>query len=85
MALSREADRVGRFHSTPILPPAETKPEIEKLAPLPVLCIHGEDEKESVCPDLAPSSATDLKLEGGHHLGGSFDTVAAAITKIVAK
>lgn len=63
----------------------ETKPEIEKLAPLPVLCIHGEDEKESVCPDLASSSVTDLKLEGGHHLGGSFDTVAAAIAKIVAK
>jgi len=31
MALSREADRIGRFHSTPILAPAETKPQIDKI------------------------------------------------------
>lgn len=62
-----------------------TKPEIEKLSPLPILCIHGESEKDSVCPDLAPSSITDLKLSGGHHLGGSFDTIAEAIAKLVPK
>jgi type IV secretory pathway VirJ component len=62
-----------------------TKPEIEKLAPLAVLCIHGESEEGSVCPDLKSSSITDLKLSGGHHLGGSFDTIADAIAKIAPK
>lgn len=62
-----------------------TKPEVEKLAPLPVLCIHGESEEGSLCPDLSSASAADLKLSGGHHLGGSFDAIAAAIAKLIAK
>lgn len=62
-----------------------TRPEIEKLAPLPVLCIHGESETESVCPDLAQANVTDVRLSGGHHLGGSFDTVAASIAKVAAR
>lgn len=62
-----------------------TKPEIEKLKPIPVLCVYGEGETDSVCPDLAKGSAIDLKLAGGHHLGGSFDEVAQAIARLVVK
>lgn len=63
----------------------QTKPEIEKLSPLPVLCIYGESEEGSVCPDLSGAGVTNLKLQGGHHLGGSFDTVADAIVKLAPK
>jgi type IV secretory pathway VirJ component len=74
------ADWLGSDDDGPL-----TRPEIERLAPLPVLCIHGEGETESVCPDLAQSNITDLKLSGGHHLGGSYDAVAAAIAQIAAR
>lgn len=62
-----------------------TRPEIEKLKPIPVLCVHGDGETDSICPDLAKGSVIDLKLAGGHHLGGSFDDVAQAIARLVAK
>ncbi len=74
------ADWLGGDNAGP-----STKPEIEKLKPTPVLCVHGDSETDSVCPDLAKGSVIDLKLAGGHHLGGSFDDVAQAIARLVAE
>lgn len=74
------ADWLGGDNAGP-----STKPEIEMLKPLPVLCVHGDSEADSICPDLAKGSVIDLKLAGGHHLGGSFDDVAEAIARLVAK
>jgi type IV secretory pathway VirJ component len=63
---------------------APTSPEIKRLDPLPVLCVHGEKEAESVCPNVVGPHVTDLKTSGGHDLGGEFKRVADAVAKLAA-
>ena len=55
-----------------------TAPEIQKLRGLPILCIYGTDEKDSVCPLLPDSLATSMPVQGGHHFGGEYRDLALA-------
>ncbi len=57
------------------------RPEIDKLASLPILCFHGEEENESLCRDRLPSNVTIIPVAGAHHLGGSYQAI---VTKILA-
>lgn len=47
-------------------------PEMEKLRGLPLLCIHGQQERESLCPSLPSGLAETILLPGGHHFGGDY-------------
>ena len=55
--------------------------EVEKLRGLPVLCISGEKEVNSLCANLGEAAqwVQVMRLGGGHHLGGDYDRVAEAI------
>jgi type IV secretory pathway VirJ component len=55
------------------------RPEVEKLRGLPILCFYGEDESDSLCHDLDPGLARCIPLRGGHHFGGDYQSIAAAI------
>jgi type IV secretory pathway VirJ component len=55
------------------------KPEAAKLDPRRALCIYGADEKDSLCPQLAPASVEALQMPGGHHFDGAYDALAATI------
>jgi len=54
-------------------------PEALKLAAADTLCIYGLDEKDSLCPELAPAHARAMPLKGGHHFGGDYDALAGLI------
>ncbi|MCW5889751.1 MAG: virulence factor family protein [bacterium] len=54
-------------------------PEVLRLRGLPILCVQGSDEDESLCPELPPGLATVVALPGGHHFGGDYDAIAAAL------
>lgn len=56
-----------------------TVPEIEKLAPLRVLCVYGTGEKDSACPRLAPGAADLVAMPGGHHFDGRYGEIAQRI------
>ena len=58
-----------------------TAPEIQKLRGLPILCIYGTDEKDSVCPLLPDSLATSMPVQGGHHFGGGYRDLASRILR----
>jgi type IV secretory pathway VirJ component len=60
------------------------RPEVEKLRGMKILCFHGSDEKDSLCPELPPGLATVVTLPGGHHFGKSYEAVAARILAAVA-
>jgi type IV secretory pathway VirJ component len=53
-------------------------PEVAKLAPLPVWCLHGEDDSEAACPPLAPPSRV-VVLPGDHHFNGDYAALAQLI------
>lgn len=59
------------------------RPEVEKLRGLPILCIYGQDEPDSLCPALDPVAAR-MALPGGHHFGGDYDAIVARILALAA-
>lgn len=58
-------------------------PEAQKLSAAGTLCIHGSDERDSLCPQLAPKHVRALALPGGHHFGGDYDALAGRILEAV--
>src|SRR5216684_8837139 len=56
-----------------------TLPEINRIAGVPVLCIYGADENDSLCPKLDPKRFNIVKLKGGHHFDGDYANLARQI------
>ncbi|HLW24057.1 MAG TPA: AcvB/VirJ family lysyl-phosphatidylglycerol hydrolase [Steroidobacteraceae bacterium] len=56
-----------------------TLAEIDRIATGSVLCIYGEDEKDSPCPRLDPGRFKIMKLAGGHHFDGDYAALARKI------
>lgn len=56
-----------------------TLPEVAKITDVPLLCVYGEDESDSLCPHLDPHTVTLVKLKGGHHFDGNYAGLAATI------
>jgi type IV secretory pathway VirJ component len=57
----------------------KTLPEINRIAGIPVLCIYGADEHDSLCPQLDPRRFNVVKLQGGHHFDGDYANLARQI------
>ncbi|HEV7613785.1 MAG TPA: AcvB/VirJ family lysyl-phosphatidylglycerol hydrolase [Steroidobacteraceae bacterium] len=56
-----------------------TLPEINRITGIPVLCIYGADENDSLCPKLAPKRFHIVELKGGHHFDGDYANLAREI------
>jgi type IV secretory pathway VirJ component len=56
-----------------------TLPEVKRITGMPVLCIYGEDEHDSLCPKLDPTTFKVVKLKGGHHFDGNYAALAGQI------
>lgn len=70
------------FHLTNWIGPSGDRPiapEALRLSAASTLCIYGVDEKDSLCPALAPGHARVVALTGGHHFGGDYAALAALI------
>jgi type IV secretory pathway VirJ component len=59
----------------------QIKPEIEKLKGQKILCFYGEDERDSLCAELHPELAEVIRMKGGHHFGGDYQTIAKKILR----
>jgi type IV secretory pathway VirJ component len=70
------------FHVTNWIGPSgdlPIAPEALKLSAVSTLCVYGLEEKDSLCPELAPDHARAMPLVGGHHFGGEYSVLAARI------
>jgi len=56
-----------------------TLPEVSRIANIPVLCIYGDGDNDSLCPKLDPTRFHVVKLPGGHHFNGDYAGLARAI------
>jgi type IV secretory pathway VirJ component len=56
-----------------------TSPEVNRMTGMPVLCIYGEEENDSLCPKLDPKKFTLIELKGGHHFNGDYAGLARQI------
>jgi type IV secretory pathway VirJ component len=55
-------------------------PEVKKLAGKPLLCIYGQAEKDSLCPQLGSLGKT-VSFSGSHHFGGDYASLAERILR----
>jgi type IV secretory pathway VirJ component len=60
-----------------------TRPEVADMAGVPVLCIYGEGETDSICPGLPQNpervAITLAEIGKGHHFSGEYATLASRI------
>src|SRR5207302_30062 len=70
----RIADWVGSDDRGP-----PTRPELARLGAAPVLCIYGEGESDSICPELAAGNVERAQIGRGHHFSGEYATIADRI------
>jgi type IV secretory pathway VirJ component len=56
-----------------------TLPEVNRITDIPVLCIYGEDESDSLCPRLDPKKFIVVKVKGNHHFDGNYVGLAQQI------
>jgi type IV secretory pathway VirJ component len=56
-----------------------TLPEVNRITGIPVLCIYGADETDSLCPKLDAKRFIIVKLKGGHHFDGDYAGLARQI------
>jgi type IV secretory pathway VirJ component len=70
----RVADWVGADNDGPA-----TRPELAHLTGLPVLCLYGEGEQDSICPGLSAPGVTREQVGSGHHFSGQYATLAERI------
>ena len=74
------------FHLTNWIGPSGDRPiapEALKLPAASTLCLYGVQEKDSLCPELAPAHARAIPLTGGHHFGGDYAALATMILDAV--
>jgi type IV secretory pathway VirJ component len=58
------------------------KPEVEKLAPHRILCIYGEDDRDSLCPALKSQPGVNVvMLKGAHHFDGGYANLGRLIVE----
>ncbi len=55
------------------------KPEVDKLTPHRILCLSGEDDKDSLCRLLSGPHISVIILKGAHHFDGGYDKLARII------
>jgi type IV secretory pathway VirJ component len=58
---------------------APTRPELAQITSVPVLCIYGESETDSICPQLPPGTVTLERIGKGHHFSGEYALLADRI------
>ena len=54
-----------------------------RLSWVPLLCIHGQAEEESLCPALRQANATVVELPGGHALRHDADAASGALVAAI--
>lgn len=83
LAPSREAQ--FEFHVTDWLGKASgarrypVLPAVVSLEDLPVLCVAGEEERDSLCRDVDRAKVEVETIRGGHHFGGDYQRLAGVI------
>jgi type IV secretory pathway VirJ component len=65
---------LGADSGLPILP------EVARLDAGTTLCLYGKDEGDSLCPKVPAGHVQAVQLDGGHHFGGAYDSLARRIT-----
>jgi type IV secretory pathway VirJ component len=70
----RVADWIGADSQGPA-----TQPELTALGNVPVLCLYGEGDRETICPTASAGRIARVALGKGHHFSGEYAELADRI------
>jgi type IV secretory pathway VirJ component len=70
----RIADWIGGDDGGP-----PTRPELAGMTRVPVLCVYGEGEVDSICPAMTAAGITREQIGKGHHFSGEYAHLADRI------
>lgn len=62
--------RIEQWWGTSGAPARATRPEVERLGDLTVLCIWAEGDDKAACPAMRTAPMREVRLRGGHHFSG---------------
>jgi type IV secretory pathway VirJ component len=62
-------------------PDADAATVARRIGPVPMLCIRGAQETQSLCPELAMPMVRQAVLPGNHYLDHDYDRTAALIAR----
>jgi type IV secretory pathway VirJ component len=62
--------RVEQWWGTSSAPRRATRPEVERLGDLPVLCVWATGDEKAACPRFGTAPVRIVGLTGGHHFEG---------------
>jgi type IV secretory pathway VirJ component len=82
LGLSRQASfeiRVADWLRGPDAAARPTLPEIARLHDVRLLCVYGTGEANDPCAELGAGGVDVAHIGDGHHLGGDYNAIAAAI------
>ena len=54
-------------------------PEVEKLSAHRILCLWGQEDKDSLCPFITGANIDKVMLKGAHHFDGGYEKLADII------
>ncbi len=57
----------------------DIRSEVAQLTSTPLLCVHGADEHDSLCPKLGSDIGKSITVPGGHHFDGDYAGLARLI------
>jgi type IV secretory pathway VirJ component len=60
-------------------------PQIEELKSVPMLCIYGKEEKESLCRTAPAGLMTVVERNGKHHFDGNYDALGDIVQQAVVR
>ena len=70
---------VAGWNRASLEPSVPLAPELSRMGNVPVLCVYGEGEKDSLCPSLAQREVTSVHIGSGHHFSRKYGALAAEI------
>jgi type IV secretory pathway VirJ component len=62
---------------------APTAPEIARLVPIPIVCLQGRQDKDSICPSVTGANVRAITTRGGHGFAKDGAGVARDILEAV--
>ncbi|MCU1349992.1 MAG: acid virulence protein, partial [Acidobacteria bacterium] len=55
------------------------RPEVDRLRVPRVLCLWGEDDTDSLCPNLSGPAVRVITMKGAHHFDGGYEKLAQIV------
>ena len=74
--------RIEQWWRTSTAPRFATRPEVERLAGLEVLCVWGRGDDKAACAEMATAPLRVVELRGGHHFEGDLPRLLRVVREM---